>query len=187
MHGRGGIHGGFAGSALLFDGNHPLARIFVDRMSRRWPRPRIQLRALAHQSDCRSGPVTRSRATCRNSQGSAMWLIVHFIIITGVSIRVLLRPHRDPASRVAWILFIAAVPYLGALLYLMLGEVRSAQTAGLHRQIPVDHSCGYSEMECAISTSQQCHGYSWSRVMSAVRNLRLVISCSFLMSSSQTW
>ncbi|MEO7104380.1 MAG: cardiolipin synthase [Gemmatimonadaceae bacterium] len=59
-----------------------------------------------------------------------MWLIVHFIIIIGVSIRVLLRPHREPASRVAWILFIAAVPYVGALLYLMLGEVRSAHTAG---------------------------------------------------------
>lgn len=53
-----------------------------------------------------------------------MWLIIHFIIITGLSIRVLLRPRRDPASRVAWILFIMALPYVGALTYLMLGEVR---------------------------------------------------------------
>ncbi len=54
-----------------------------------------------------------------------MWLIIaHFLIITGLSIRVLLRPNRDPASRVAWILFIMALPYVGALTYLMLGEVR---------------------------------------------------------------
>lgn len=53
-----------------------------------------------------------------------MWLIVHFLIITGLSVRVLLRPRRDPASRVAWILFIMALPYVGALTYLMLGEVR---------------------------------------------------------------
>lgn len=53
-----------------------------------------------------------------------MWLIVHFLIIMGLSARVLLRPHRDPASRIAWILFIMALPYVGALVYLMLGEVR---------------------------------------------------------------
>src|SRR5690606_29689822 len=51
-------------------------------------------------------------------------LAVHVLIIVGVSIRGLLRPHRDPAARIAWILFITALPYAGALLYLMLGEVR---------------------------------------------------------------
>ena len=55
-----------------------------------------------------------------------MWLIVHLLIIMGLSVRVLLRPHRDPASRIAWILFIMALPYVGALAYLMLGEVRPA-------------------------------------------------------------
>lgn len=53
-----------------------------------------------------------------------MWLIVHLVIIAGLSVRVLLRPHRDPASRVAWILFIMALPYVGAVVYLLLGEVR---------------------------------------------------------------
>lgn len=55
-----------------------------------------------------------------------MWLIVHLLIITGLSVRVLLRPHRDPASRIAWILFIMALPYVGAVVYLLLGEVRPA-------------------------------------------------------------
>lgn len=67
-----------------------------------------------------------------------MWLIIHFLIITGLSVRVLLRPHRDPASRVAWILFIMALPYVGALTYLMLGEVRPNK--GLVRQRPSDNA-----------------------------------------------
>ncbi|MFA5520378.1 MAG: cardiolipin synthase [Castellaniella sp.] len=53
-----------------------------------------------------------------------MWLIIHLLIVVAASVRALLRPHRDPASRIAWILFIVALPYIGALTYLMLGEVR---------------------------------------------------------------
>ncbi|MEO7065348.1 MAG: cardiolipin synthase [Rhodanobacter sp.] len=64
-----------------------------------------------------------------------MWLIIHLVVITGLSIRVLLRPHRDPASRAAWILFITALPYVGALVYLMLGEVRPAKGL-IRRKLP---------------------------------------------------
>jgi cardiolipin synthase len=38
--------------------------------------------------------------------------------------RALLRPHREPASRLAWILAIFALPVAGVLLYLLLGETR---------------------------------------------------------------
>ena len=38
--------------------------------------------------------------------------------------RVLLRPHREPASRVAWAVVIVALPFLGIVAYLLLGEVR---------------------------------------------------------------
>ncbi|TCI00161.1 cardiolipin synthase [Roseococcus sp. SYP-B2431] len=37
-------------------------------------------------------------------------------------IRVLLRPHRDPASRISWIAVILAVPVVGVLGYILLGE-----------------------------------------------------------------
>lgn len=37
--------------------------------------------------------------------------------------RILLRPHRDPASRIAWIVVVAALPLLGMLGYLLFGEV----------------------------------------------------------------
>ena len=41
-----------------------------------------------------------------------------------VLIRVLLRPHREPASRIAWAVVIVALPVLGIVGYLLLGEVR---------------------------------------------------------------
>lgn len=41
-----------------------------------------------------------------------------------VLIRVLLRPHREPASRLAWGIVVAAVPLVGVLAYLLVGETR---------------------------------------------------------------
>ena len=38
--------------------------------------------------------------------------------------RALLRPHREPASRLAWILAVFALPIVGVILYLLLGETR---------------------------------------------------------------
>jgi len=40
-----------------------------------------------------------------------------------VIVRILLRPHRDPASRIAWIVVVAALPLVGMFAYLLLGEV----------------------------------------------------------------
>src|SRR5271157_890687 len=43
--------------------------------------------------------------------------------------RILLRPHRDPASRIAWMVVVGVFPLLGMLAYLLLGEVNSAVAA----------------------------------------------------------
>jgi cardiolipin synthase A/B len=37
--------------------------------------------------------------------------------------RILLRPHRDPASRIAWVVVVGLLPLLGMLAYLLLGEI----------------------------------------------------------------
>ena len=47
----------------------------------------------------------------------------HWIIQLAVVIRVLLRPHREPASRVAWVATISLVPVVGIIAYLLFGEV----------------------------------------------------------------
>ena len=39
-----------------------------------------------------------------------------------VLIRAVLRPHRQPASRVAWVMVITLLPGLGILVYILLGE-----------------------------------------------------------------
>lgn len=49
-----------------------------------------------------------------------------------VIVRILLRAHRDPASRIAWVVVVAFVPIIGILAYLFFGEVR-AGTRGRSR------------------------------------------------------
>ena len=44
-------------------------------------------------------------------------------ISIAVIIRILLRPHREPASRIAWVVVVATVPVVGLLAYFLLGEV----------------------------------------------------------------
>ena len=57
-------------------------------------------------------------------------------------VRILLRPHRDPASRVAWVVVVGVVPVVGIVAYFMFGEVR-AGTAGRARS-QLDHAHGHS-------------------------------------------
>ena len=49
-------------------------------------------------------------------------LICHVLLITYVFTRVLLRPHREPTSRLAWMIVIATLPILGVVFYFLLGE-----------------------------------------------------------------
>src|SRR5271163_3750296 len=51
--------------------------------------------------------------------------VVAFIAVLEltVMVRILVRPHRDPTSRIAWIVVVAALPLMGMIAYLFLGEV----------------------------------------------------------------
>src|SRR5271157_5365294 len=48
----------------------------------------------------------------------------HILIQVALIVRVLLRAHRDPASRIAWIVVVLALPVVGIVAYLLLGETR---------------------------------------------------------------
>ncbi|WP_339733519.1 cardiolipin synthase [uncultured Gimesia sp.] len=50
-------------------------------------------------------------------------VVIHFLVETLVILRVILRPHRDPTSRLAWIVVIATLPVVGILAYILFGEV----------------------------------------------------------------
>lgn len=53
---------------------------------------------------------------------SALLLLLHLLIQVAVILRVLEHPHRQPASRIAWVVVVLAVPVAGIIAYLMLGE-----------------------------------------------------------------
>ena len=55
-----------------------------------------------------------------------MWMnLAYFglgLIWIAVIVRAILRPHREPASRAAWVILIGVLPLVGVLAYLLLGE-----------------------------------------------------------------
>ena len=57
-----------------------------------------------------------------SSYTATMFLTLHVLVQIALIVRVLLRPHRDPASRIAWIVVIIVLPVLGILAYILLGE-----------------------------------------------------------------
>ena len=71
--------------------------------------------------------MQRLRYRCRrmNDQTwvSVLCCALHVLIQGAVIVRVLLRPHREPAARVAWVVIILTVPILGILTYLLFGEL----------------------------------------------------------------
>jgi cardiolipin synthase len=59
-----------------------------------------------------------------NSPEQPLWIPLLILALKiGVMARILLRPHRDPASRIAWMIVVATLPVIGITAYLLLGEV----------------------------------------------------------------
>lgn len=54
---------------------------------------------------------------------SLIALAIITLLQLAVIARILLRPHRNPASRIAWMAVVGVLPLLGAMAYLLLGEV----------------------------------------------------------------
>ena len=56
-------------------------------------------------------------------QPALMFTALALLLEIAVIARVLLRPHRDPASRIAWVVVITVLPLAGIVIYLLFGEV----------------------------------------------------------------
>lgn len=50
------------------------------------------------------------------------FVLLHVLIVIAVGLRILLRQNRQPDSRAAWLLVVIALPYVGAVAYVLLGE-----------------------------------------------------------------
>jgi cardiolipin synthase len=53
---------------------------------------------------------------------ATLFLLIHVLVQLGFIVRVLLRPHREPASRIAWVLVILAFSVVGITVYILFGE-----------------------------------------------------------------
>ncbi len=67
----------------------------------------------------------------------AAGLVVELVVL----VRVMLRPHREPASRIAWVAVILALPLLGVIAYVLFGEVnigrkRAAKLRAIEDRMP---------------------------------------------------
>ncbi|MCE8539985.1 cardiolipin synthase [Ruegeria pomeroyi] len=51
-----------------------------------------------------------------------IWIALHYALVLACAVRVLLRRHRDPSARVAWLAVLFALPVAGIVAYLLLGE-----------------------------------------------------------------
>jgi len=64
-------------------------------------------------------PMVQAGAMIINS----VWFVgIHLLVQVLVILRVLQRPNREPASRIAWVVVVLALPLFGIFAYLMLGE-----------------------------------------------------------------
>lgn len=54
---------------------------------------------------------------------SIIVFLLHILVQLIFIVRVMLRPHRQPASRIAWVVVILALPVAGIFLYIFFGEV----------------------------------------------------------------
>ena len=92
------------------------------------------------------------------------WEAISWAVIFAADVatagRALLRPHREPASRLAWIIAIFALPIAGIILYLLLGETRISgprRTRGREVNALLPRPSG--NYEC---TSEQVGGAHWA-------------------------
>ena len=88
-----------------------------------------------------SGHYSRSLGRRIAHNERAMEIAVLAVLELLVIARVLYRPHRDPASRVAWIVVIVVLPLLGMIAYLFLGETsigrrRKERLAKIEQSLP---------------------------------------------------
>lgn len=56
---------------------------------------------------------------------TSILLSLHVLVVAVTVLRVMLRPHREPAARIAWIAVITSLPVLGIFAYIFFGEVNT--------------------------------------------------------------
>lgn len=90
--------------------------------------------------------------------GTAL-LLLFLAAEIAVLLRAMLRPHREPASRFAWLIVILVVPVLGVIAYLLLGEARISRKRRL-RGIEIDALLPRPEGDAEAARQLACGPYA---------------------------
>ncbi|MBK1647406.1 cardiolipin synthase [Rhabdochromatium marinum] len=90
---------------------------------------------------------------------ASLLLLAHFALQVGISMRVMLRPHREPAARMTWIVLIFAVPIIGFIAYLLVGETnigrrRVARLRQSLARLPAPHQVARSTSRSSPRSNQ---------------------------------
>jgi len=93
---------------------------------------------------------------------SLIAIILVVLLELAVLVRILLRPHRDPASRIAWVVVVSVLPLFGMLAYLLLGETnigrsRIARLRAVLAEMPPTSSTGDGSGTGAVSALPERH------------------------------
>jgi cardiolipin synthase len=75
----------------------------------------------------------------------AILLVLNISLQVVFVVRVLLRPHREPASRIAWVVVVVVVPLLGILAYLFFGETNIGRRRAARLRESIARLPGWSE------------------------------------------
>ncbi len=72
---------------------------------------------------------------------------LHLFIVVGCGLRILLRRYRQPEARLAWLVVVLLLPFVGALTYLLLGETNIGRRRTLRLKqafaaLPRPENCG---------------------------------------------
>jgi cardiolipin synthase len=82
---------------------------------------------------------------------------IHFIIEVLLILRVMLRKNRQPASRIAWVAVIAAVPIFGMLAYLLFGEVNIGRKRVSRYQQVIDRLRTFQKSQPSLENVAQAN------------------------------
>ena len=98
-----------------------------------------------HALYARSVPILASQGI---HQVATFLPALHIALFAAISLRILARPQLDPHTRTAWILVLLVLPIMGAVLYVLIGEIhfsgpdRNRIDAAVAATVPAIRSSG---------------------------------------------
>ncbi|MBN8630798.1 MAG: cardiolipin synthase [Rhodobacterales bacterium] len=90
--------------------------------ARNTERHRLDRKTLKPGAFGKHDPESGPSVALRKQEIVLFFLALHVLVVGICALHILLRRHRQPESRMAWLLVVLVLPYAGAIAYLLLGQ-----------------------------------------------------------------